>query len=117
MFDPSAKILTAHASNHANEILDLYFYDKQTQMVSISADRIIILWDSLKLEPIQTIRDQMPQARSFSSTTFNAQKGMLLTACIHVKLWKAKVDPQVEFQAIQRKAITSNALKGQVTRL
>lgn len=86
-------------------------------MVSISADRIIILWDSLKLEPIQTIRDQMPQARSFSSTTFNAQKGMLLTACIHVKLWKAKVDPQVKFQAIQRKAITSNALKGQVTRL
>jgi hypothetical protein len=42
---------------------------------------------------------------------------MLLTACIHVKVWKAKVDPQVEFQAIQRKAITSNALRGQVTRL
>lgn len=30
LFDPSAKILTAHASNHAAEILDLYFYDKQT---------------------------------------------------------------------------------------
>lgn len=30
MFDPSAKILTAQASNHVNEILDLYFYDKQT---------------------------------------------------------------------------------------
>jgi hypothetical protein len=72
MFDPSAKILTASASNHVNEIIDLYFYDKQTQMLSISVDRIIILWDSLKLEPIQTIRDQMPQARSFSSTTFNA---------------------------------------------
>jgi hypothetical protein len=29
VFDPSAKILTAHAKGHDSEIMDLYFYDKQ----------------------------------------------------------------------------------------
>jgi len=40
-----------------------------------------------------------------------------LTACIHVKVWKAEIDQQVEFESIQRKAITKEALKEQVKRV
>lgn len=28
VFDPSARILTAHAKAHNNDIMDVYFYDK-----------------------------------------------------------------------------------------
>lgn len=42
---------------------------------------------------------------------------MLLTACIHIKVWNAQVDHQVQFESIQRKAITKNALKEQVKRI
>jgi len=50
VFDPSAKILTAQTKGHDSEIMDLYFYDKQMQLISVGTDRSIMLWDSLKLE-------------------------------------------------------------------
>lgn len=50
VFDPSAKILTATSKKHESEIMDIYFYDKQMQLVSVGIDRVIMLWDSLKLE-------------------------------------------------------------------
>jgi hypothetical protein len=40
--------------------MDVYFYDKQMQLISVSVDRTIMLWDSLKLELLQTIKDKMP---------------------------------------------------------
>jgi len=52
VFDPSAKILSSHAKEHSAEILDLHFYDRHTQLISVSVDRTIILWDTLKLESI-----------------------------------------------------------------
>jgi hypothetical protein len=52
IFDPSAKILTAHAHAHSADIMDLYYFDKHMQLISISIDRTIMLWDSLKLECI-----------------------------------------------------------------
>ena len=36
---------------------------------------------------------------------------MLLTACTYIKVWQAKIDKQVEFESVQRKAVTKNALK------
>lgn len=60
LFDPSAKILTARAKKHESEIMDVYFYDKQMQLVSVGLDRVIMLWDSLKLECVQVIKDASP---------------------------------------------------------
>jgi hypothetical protein len=37
-----------------------------------------------------------------------------LTACIYVKVWRTKIDQQIEFESVQRKAITENALNEQV---
>lgn len=50
VFDPSAKVLTATAKAHDAEVMDVYFYDKQMQLLTIAVDRSIMLWDSLKLE-------------------------------------------------------------------
>ena len=72
--------------------MDLYFYDKQMQLISIAIDRTLMLWDSLKLECIQVIKDHMPQTRFYASTCFNMNKGLLLTACVFIKVWKAKID-------------------------
>ncbi len=40
--------------------MDIYFYDKQMQLVSVGIDRVIMLWDSLKLECVQVIKDNSP---------------------------------------------------------
>lgn len=50
LFDPSAKILSTYSKAHNADIIDLYFYDKHMQLISISVDRCIMLWDALKLE-------------------------------------------------------------------
>jgi hypothetical protein len=63
------------------------------------------------------LKDSSAQSRFYSSTCFNRDRGVLLTACINIKVWNAKVDPQVKFESIQRKAITKNALKEQVKRI
>ena len=60
VLDPSAKLLTAQLQAHTSEILSIFFYDRQMQMVSVSIDRTIMLWDSLKLECIQMIKDENP---------------------------------------------------------
>jgi len=52
LFDSSAKILSAHAQAHNTELLDLYFYDEQMQLISVSTERVIKVWDSLKLDCI-----------------------------------------------------------------
>lgn len=93
VFDPSAKILTAQNKAHDSEVMDMYFYDKQMQLITVGVDRSIMLWDSLKLECVQTIKDNSPQSRFYSSTCFNSQRGVLLTACINIKVWSAQVDP------------------------
>ena len=111
LFDPSAKILTAQAKGHEAEVMNVYFYDKQMQLITIGINRTMMLWDSLKLERVQIIKDYSPQKRFYSSTCFNSQRGVLLTACSNVKVWHAQIDPKVQFESVQRKAITKNALK------
>lgn len=87
------------------------------QLITIGVSRTIMLWDTLKLECIQVIKDASPQSRFYSSTCFNSERGVLMTACINIKVWHATVDPQVKFESIQRQAITKNALKEQVSRI
>jgi len=93
LFDPSAKVLTATAKGHDCEIMDMYFSDKQMQLITIGVSRSIMLWDTLKLECIQVIKDSSPQSRFYSSTCFNSERGVLMTACISIKVWHARVDP------------------------
>ena len=58
MFDPSARIMTGSCPKaHTSEIMEVYFYDKHMQLLSVSIDRNISLWDSLKLECIQVVKD------------------------------------------------------------
>ena len=91
--------------------MNVYFYDKQMQLITIGINRTMMLWDSLKLERVQIIKDYSPHTRFYSSTCFNSQRGVLLTACSNVKVWHAQIDPKVQFESVQRKAITKNALK------
>jgi len=69
--------------------MDLYFFDKQMQLITVGIDRSIMLWDSLKLECVQVIKDHSPQSRFYSSTCFNYNRGVLLTACVNIKVWLA----------------------------
>jgi len=58
MFDPSARILTSsQAKAHTGEIMEVFFYDKHMQLISVGVDRTILLWDTLKLECIQILKD------------------------------------------------------------
>ncbi len=72
LIDPSAKIVTNHVKGHNTDILDVYFYDSHYQIVTISSDRIVNIWNANNLEIVQTIKDEMQQARSLSSTCFDS---------------------------------------------
>jgi WD40 repeat protein len=52
LYDQSAKIRIAQTHKHAAEIIGLYFYDKHLQIISISEDKQICLWDANNLECI-----------------------------------------------------------------
>lgn len=45
LIDPGAKIITNHVKAHNSEILDTYFYDAQFQVITISIDRTVHIWD------------------------------------------------------------------------
>ena len=35
----------------------MYYYDKQMQLITIGINRTLMLWDTLKLECVQVIKD------------------------------------------------------------
>jgi hypothetical protein len=69
-------------AHHDHEILGVYFYSEQHQIITVAEDRAICIWDAHKLERIQTIRDnQSTHVPKFTSCSFNEEKGLLYLGC------------------------------------
>jgi hypothetical protein len=73
-FDPSAKLVTGETSAHNTDIIEIYFYDEHLQILTVAQDRTIMVWDSNRLECIQSIKDKVPQGRPLISSCFNQRK-------------------------------------------
>jgi WD40 repeat protein len=53
IIDPYAfGLLNSVVANKHSEIVSLFFYDNQNQIITVSGDRTICLWDAFRLEKI-----------------------------------------------------------------
>jgi WD40 repeat protein len=57
LIDPYALDVIKAEKAHSCEILKLYVYEEQKQIISIGQDRSIGLWDASRLEKIEIIKD------------------------------------------------------------
>ena len=67
---------------HACEILQLYIFDEQQQIITVAQDRSIGLWDA-RLEKIEVIKDvgEGIHAPKFTSSSFDYRTGRLYVGC------------------------------------
>ena len=101
--DPHALGVTNQAEAHkGKDILNVFIYDEEQQIISICEDRTVCLWDAFRLENLQMIRDisEANHIPKFSSAAFDNQDGILYVGDQMLQIWKCSVDPQVEINAL-----------------
>lgn len=83
LIDPYALGVINGVIAHKNkEIINVYCYDQQQQIITVSEDRTILLWDAYRLERLQVIKDlNTSYVLKFTSSTFDKEKGMLYLGC------------------------------------
>jgi len=83
LIDPYALGIVKNKRCHQSEILQLYIYAEQQQIISVAMDRSIGLWDSQlkKLEIIKDVTFGEIQASKFTSSSFDQQSGTLYVCC------------------------------------
>ena len=74
LIDPYALGIVGAVQAHYNvEILNVFLYDQQHQIITVAEDRTICLWDAQRLEKLQTIKDEDPTIHvpKFASSCFD----------------------------------------------
>lgn len=101
--DPHALGVTNQAEVSKNkDILSVFIFEEQQQIISVCEDRSVMLWDAFRLEKLQTIKDidkdlHIPK---FSSACFDQKDGILYIGDQMLSVWKCGVDPIVEINAL-----------------
>ena len=76
--DPHALGVTNQAEAHkGKDILNVFIFDEQQQIISVCEDRSVCLWDAFRLVKLQIIKDQDEDIHipKFSSSSFDAKTG------------------------------------------
>ena len=72
---------------HGNqEVIAIYFYKKERQMITVSKEGDCALWDAQKMVVLQMIRnkEQMKKTKYISTSVFDQLSGTLLLATSEV---------------------------------
>lgn len=82
LIDPYAQGIIKKVDAHNCEILQLYIFDEQQQIITVALDRSIGLWDA-RLDKIEIIKDvyESIHAPRFSSSSFDYKNGYLFIGC------------------------------------
>ena len=104
ILDSAALKVINSAEAHSDEILSLYFYDEQHQLISIAKNGAIVIWDTHKMEVLQSFED----GSNVCCTVLDRKRGILHTASQYVKQWRAKVAPEIELKVMQVKALAKD---------
>ena len=104
ILDSAALKVINSTEAHSSEILSLYFYDEQHQLISIAKNGAIVIWDTHKMEVLQSFKD----GSNVCWTVLDRKRGILHTASQYVKQWRAKVDPEIELKVMQVKALAKD---------
>ena len=57
LFDPYAFGVIGGIQAHTCDIIKIFIYDEQQQIMTVGADRSIAIWDAYRLEKIQSFKD------------------------------------------------------------
>lgn len=77
---------------HSSEIIGVVANDSLNQVISVSSDRKIRVWDTRTLRVLQTITDTS-QTDQLTSVAMDIERGCLLTAGNKIRLWPIKNAP------------------------
>ena len=92
-------------NNHSSEIIQIFFFDDQHQLISIGKNGTILIWDVHKMEVLQTFKDE----NGIRYAMFDYfSKGVLFTVSQYVKQWSSKVDPEIELKVLQVNTLTKD---------
>ena len=83
LIDPYALgVINGVVAHKHREIINVYCYDEQQQVITIAEDRVICLWDAFRLERLQLIKDNnTTHVCKFTSSSFDKTNGMLYVGC------------------------------------
>ena len=89
MYDISSRVrIGKNEDVHNVEIIGVFFYDKQNQMISIDIERQISLWDSAKFECLQIIKDHLTFPGYFSKAALIERDGSILACAKRMKIFE-----------------------------
>ena len=112
LVDPYALgIINATDAHQNTEILSVFIYSQQQQIITVAVDRSICLWDAFRLERIQVIKDNGGHVSKYTSAQFDPKSGLLYTGCQQLNVWKATVDSKVEINALQVQTLSRTIMK------
>ena len=86
---------------HIAEILKIFFFDDQCQMITCSKDRQVCLWDANKFECIQTIKDLNFSPNYYSQICFFENLRQIIVGTFKVKFFKLRPNEKIEIQSLQ----------------
>lgn len=105
IFDLFSKLKLTQHSMHLSEILFLAFYDEHSQLISISVDRHICVWDSHTQTCIQSLQDYSWDGINFGVAAFSRRERIILAGFKKVKAYKLIVNDKMRLENVQTKAL------------
>jgi WD40 repeat protein len=94
---------SSHA--HSSEIIQIYFYSQEHQIISVAKNGTILVWDMTEMNILQSFKgDYGLRFSMFDPTGW----GTLYTTTHLVKKYHAKVDPEIELKALQVRALAKD---------
>lgn len=98
IIDWAALKVINNVNNHSLEIIQIFFYDDQHQLISIGKNGTILIWDVHKMEVLQTFKDE--NGIRYAMFDYHS-KGVLFTISQYVKQYLSKIDPEIELKVLQ----------------
>ncbi len=76
IYDPFARQSCHELDSHKEEIIDIHFNAKQNHMLTVSADKSIVVWETLKFLKIQELQenDWHPPYNKINTSFFSDKK-------------------------------------------
>lgn len=81
----------------------MHFHDSQNQLLTISKDRHVCLWDATKIECVQYLTDFKFPGSTYTVSAFNGTN--LYVAEKKLRILKMQIDERIELESMQTKAM------------
>jgi WD40 repeat protein len=100
LYDPSSKSkIGMNEFIHCHEIIAIFFIDRESQMLTVSRDKLVALWDTNMFECLITLKDVGPE--SITAAGFDAKSRLIYTGQRKLKLFKVAKEDQAKKETVE----------------